>query len=429
MKRVLSPIFGIILAAQIFAQTPVNVQKGGAAGTNNITADLNIATGRTLTIATGGIETLASGGTYNLLSGATFNVGTTTPAKVSGNSGAFTVTGAGTGDITMTSGTTGAINLNAANTAATVFINGTGTGGGGIRFRISGTDTGFAGTSGLWLGSAATNLAIAAIANFDVYTNNSATISARVSTAGNLLLGGSTNGTGQLQLLGTGGTAASGITFATDINLFRSSAGVIDVSVAAGSPTFRFLNGATFRGFIGTSGATLTVNSQSGAIVFESANSAAVTLSTAQLVRFNAYGAGAITSDASGNLTAVSDARKKDIAADFTRGLKEILQLNPKTYHWKKDSGLDPSTLNAGFIAQEVLPIIPEAIGQGPDGFYTFADRPITAALVNATKELDERTRAPHDWPARGMAAGAIVLLVANLVISRKPKPSRPMNK
>lgn len=61
------------------ARAQVNVQKGGAAGTNNITADLNIGTGRIFTIA----------------SGATFNIGTTTPATISGNNGALTLTGGG----------------------------------------------------------------------------------------------------------------------------------------------------------------------------------------------------------------------------------------------------------------------------------------------------------------------------------------------
>lgn len=105
MKRT---ILFLTLAASLAAQTPTNVQKGGAAGTNNITADLNIGTGRTFTIASGGIETVASGATFNLLSGGTFNVGTTTPATISGNNGAFTITaGAAGGNITLAPGASG----------------------------------------------------------------------------------------------------------------------------------------------------------------------------------------------------------------------------------------------------------------------------------------------------------------------------------
>ena len=50
----------------LVGQQTTAVQKGGAAGTNNITADLNIGTGRTLTIASGGTFTAASGSTLNL---------------------------------------------------------------------------------------------------------------------------------------------------------------------------------------------------------------------------------------------------------------------------------------------------------------------------------------------------------------------------
>ena len=57
MKRILCLIFTIAICA---AQTAVNVQKGGAAGANNITADLNIATSRTLGIATGGLLSAAA---------------------------------------------------------------------------------------------------------------------------------------------------------------------------------------------------------------------------------------------------------------------------------------------------------------------------------------------------------------------------------
>ena len=43
----------------------------------------------------------------------------------------------------------------------------------------------------------------------------------------------------------------------------------------------------------------------------------------------------------------------------------------------------------AGFSAQQVLPFIPEAVGMDAQGHYTFADRPIIAALVNSVKELN----------------------------------------
>lgn len=53
MKKLL--LLLLVLAVPVVrAQTPLNVQKGGAAGTNNITSDLNIGSGRTFTIGAGG---------------------------------------------------------------------------------------------------------------------------------------------------------------------------------------------------------------------------------------------------------------------------------------------------------------------------------------------------------------------------------------
>ena len=118
------------------------------------------------------------------------------------------------------------------------------------------------------------------------------------------------------------------------------------------------------------------------------------TLSDAGAWRWHAYGAGTITSDASGNLTAVSDERVKRDIRPFKRGLAEIRMLSPILHGYAEGSGLDQSKNDyAGFSAQNVLEHIPEAIGQNDDGFLSLADRPILAALVNAVKELDARTR------------------------------------
>lgn len=51
---------------QLAAQTPVNVQKGGTAGANNLTQDLGVGTGKTLTIGSGGSLVILSGATFTL---------------------------------------------------------------------------------------------------------------------------------------------------------------------------------------------------------------------------------------------------------------------------------------------------------------------------------------------------------------------------
>jgi hypothetical protein len=93
------------------------------------------------------------------------------------------------------------------------------------------------------------------------------------------------------------------------------------------------------------------------------------------------------------NLTAVnvyttSDFRYKDVIGSYTRGLDDVLKLSPKNFTWNEYSKLDRETINTGFIAQDVLSIIPEAVHKDGNGFYSISDRPIIAALVNAVKEL-----------------------------------------
>ena len=107
-------------------------------------------------------------------------------------------------------------------------------------------------------------------------------------------------------------------------------------------------------------------------------------------VRMSGYGAGAATFDANGLITSVSDERKKDIQAVFKAGLAELMGINPILYKYKKETGFDTENTYAGFSAQNVRKYIPEAIGVDADGYYSFNDRPLVAALVNAVKELQK---------------------------------------
>lgn len=108
-------------------------------------------------------------------------------------------------------------------------------------------------------------------------------------------------------------------------------------------------------------------------------------------VQFNAYGAGTLTTDASGNITAASDERLKDVLSPFERGLAAIQALDPIVYRWKPESGMDLTHDYVGFGAQHVQEVIPEAIGLDQRGYLTLADRPLLAAMVNAIKELSAR--------------------------------------
>jgi hypothetical protein len=104
----------------------------------------------------------------------------------------------------------------------------------------------------------------------------------------------------------------------------------------------------------------------------------------------NYSSAGAVSTTAAGVFTTASDLRLKTVVGPATVGLAEVMKLKPIRYRWTEASGLDDPkhTVYAGFGAQDVLPWIPDAVGQNPHtGYYSLSDRPIIAAIVNAVQE------------------------------------------
>jgi hypothetical protein len=152
-------------------------------------------------------------------------------------------------------------------------------------------------------------------------------------------------------------------------------------------------------GYFGTDGAftgtatndhiVLYAETGKGIKLYTNSATVAVTISSAQAVRFNTYGAGTITSDASGNLTAVSDMTLKVLDSYYTNGLSALRGITPINHYWTKESGLDTKNLYTGFSAQNIQESIPEAVGKMANGKLTLQDRPIMATVVNAIKELD----------------------------------------
>ncbi|MFA5165591.1 MAG: tail fiber domain-containing protein [Candidatus Omnitrophota bacterium] len=111
-------------------------------------------------------------------------------------------------------------------------------------------------------------------------------------------------------------------------------------------------------------------------------------------VQLNAYGAGAVTTDASGNIVVTSDERLKNIQGNFTRGLEDLKGISPILYKWNEKSGYETEHTYAGFSAQNVQKNIPEAVMANEDGYLGLQDRPIIATLINAIneqqKEIDD---------------------------------------
>lgn len=115
---------------------------------------------------------------------------------------------------------------------------------------------------------------------------------------------------------------------------------------------------------------------------------ASAQIHTTGTVRMQNFGAGTATFDANGNISSVSDERLKTVDREFLVGLNQILGINPIQYHWNDLSGLDKDNLYTGFSAQNIRKWIPEAVSIDSRGYYNLQDRVLTAALVNAVKQL-----------------------------------------
>jgi hypothetical protein len=86
-----------------------------------------------------------------------------------------------------------------------------------------------------------------------------------------------------------------------------------------------------------------------------------------------------------------SDERRKTNIEDLEYGLKEVLQLKPKKFHFKHDTEVgNDKQKDMGFIAQEVLPIMPLAVDSGYDGeeqYYSMNYGNMIPTLVKAIQE------------------------------------------
>jgi hypothetical protein len=100
-----------------------------------------------------------------------------------------------------------------------------------------------------------------------------------------------------------------------------------------------------------------------------------------------------------------SDARlKHDIRYLGEGALARVLALQPATFGWNGE----PSTRrHAGFIAQDTLPHVPEAVGISPsDGYYTWDSNAVLAYTVKALQELDRKVESVAVSARRAPAGG-----------------------
>ena len=107
-------------------------------------------------------------------------------------------------------------------------------------------------------------------------------------------------------------------------------------------------------------------------------------------IQFNRYGAGTLSTNASGVVSA-SDGRMKTKTRDLTEGLSKIRALAKTTmyYLWNENTPMRSEHEEIGWAAQDVAAVIPEASPDpGQDKFRNYHDRAVIAYMAKAIDEL-----------------------------------------
>lgn len=104
------------------------------------------------------------------------------------------------------------------------------------------------------------------------------------------------------------------------------------------------------------------------------------------LISMSYYGAGTATFDASGNISSISDERLKTIVGKYTGGIAQLNGIEPIVHKWNEKSGMEMDHEYVGFSAQNVQDNMPEAVYENKDGYLSYSDKAVIAALVNAVK-------------------------------------------
>jgi len=115
----------------------------------------------------------------------------------------------------------------------------------------------------------------------------------------------------------------------------------------------------------------------------------------------NCTTAGTLSANASGDIICTSDARLKNILGTYDGGLNALTQITPQRFTYKPTPENPVETfVHAGFIAQDVRRVIPQAVAVQRNGYLSLDTTAILAASVNAIKEL----KALNDWQAAELA-------------------------
>jgi hypothetical protein len=207
------------------------------------------------------------------------------------------------------------------------------------------------------------------------FTNSSGSATLQISQ-GNVTIPAPASGTA---LTITGASSATALTVT----------GPILANSAAGSAQFVMNSVGADYGYIGNPSSQVWALGWGAAANIGTLGTSVLTWNNTGVVSLPAYGAGSLSTNSSGVISA-SDGRYKTKTRSLVNGLALILSLTPTYYKWHDDSPFAHEYEELGFIAQEVAAVIPEASPEPEHEtkFKNYHDRAIIAALVKAVQEL-----------------------------------------
>jgi hypothetical protein len=233
------------------------------------------------------------------------------------------------------------------------------------------------------------------------------------SAAGSLLADWQVGGSSKVAFSKAGAvTAASTLTVNAGGAVIKKASGAIlevNTGVARGSGNvyISISDPTGVKGLIGYSSAVsdtfVVANDLNAAMYFATNGNIGVRIETTGALKFPYYGAGTLETDASGNVTATSDARMKTAVQPFTAGLRQILRVQPVSFRWRKRSGMDTRRRYTGFLAHNVERALGATSGvtvNQKTGLRSLSDKALIGALVNAVRELHAEVETLKAAPA-----------------------------
>jgi hypothetical protein len=139
----------------------------------------------------------------------------------------------------------------------------------------------------------------------------------------------------------------------------------------------------------GTGSGVLILNSGGGTVAIGTVATPAYNLQ---------LGADSAAKPSTSTWTIASDSRVKTNITPYTKGLAEIMQINPIEYKYNGKAGFDADTGGIGIIAQDIQTILPETVNtyfaklnekdKKDTELLNFNSHALTFVLINAIKEL-----------------------------------------